>query len=136
MDNIDRIMKEAERLGFGVSYGKFRAAYPGGTPGDPPKAPQPSNEEKPTVECRLCGKPFIVTHGNQQYCSAECSVEVANKRIKAYERRKLQEKRNAAAPRFCIVCGVTIPVGSQRRSYCSDECSKEGNRKMNRRKKG
>ena len=30
MDNIDRIMKEAAKAGYGVSYGKYRAAHPDG----------------------------------------------------------------------------------------------------------
>lgn len=31
MDNIDRIMKEAAQAGYGVSYGKYRAAHPDGS---------------------------------------------------------------------------------------------------------
>ena len=87
MDNIDRMMKEAERLGFGVSYGKYRAAYPNGSADViAPAVETDLDEENELRACRRCGKKFAITHGNQRYCSVDCSEEAKNKRQQQWGR--------------------------------------------------
>ena len=83
MDALDLAMREAERLGFGVSYGKYKAAYPNGS-GDviTPAVKTDLDYEDDSRQCRLCGKTFTITHGNQRYCSADCSDRAKDSRIR------------------------------------------------------
>lgn len=128
MDNIDKMMKEAERLGFGVSYGKYRAAYPNGSADViAPAVETDLDYENDFRTCRRCGKEFTITHGNQRYCSVDCSEEAKSQRLKQWGRSQ-REKKNGSAPKFCKVCGATITERT-RKSYCSEDCAKEGRRK-------
>lgn len=130
MDTLDLAMREAERLGFGVSYGKYKAAYPNGS-GDviTPAVKTDLDYEDDSRQCKLCGKTFTITHGNQRYCSADCSDQAKDNRIREYDLRRRKEK-NACSPKFCKECGATI-TAKGRMSYCSEECAKEGTRKYN-----
>lgn len=124
MDNIDRIMKEADRLGFGVSYGKYRAAYPDGSKNVvSATAQEPLEYEDDLRKCKICGKEFSATHGNQAYCGPECSDKARIKRQSKYDK-----KRHSKPVRSCIECGATI-TRKGARSYCSDACAREGRRK-------
>ena len=127
MDNIDRIMKEADRLGFGVSYGKYRAAYPnGGNVVAKPAESEPPKRLSGT--CRGCGKPFIKTHGSQAYCSQECSHAAARKRQDAhYKRKRLKEKKLLIIS--CAECGADFRAVKVTQKYCGPKCAKAGNRK-------
>lgn len=124
MDNIDRIMKEADRLGFGCSYGKYRAAYPNGSADVLPTAKQASSGKK-TAACRRCGKMFVVRHGNQSYCSDECAYEVLIERQREYPkaRPKYPQKRS------CSICGSDFMAVRSNNLYCSKDCAREGNRR-------
>ena len=102
MDNIDRIMKEADRLGFGVSYGKYRAAYPNGSGGVVLSAPKPKPPEKPSGTCKLCGKTFVRRHANALYCSAECKIEAEKKR----QRDWYGKKADIPSVAVCVICGA------------------------------
>lgn len=126
MDNIDRAMKEAERLGFGVSYGKYRAAYPSGSAGVLPSPRKSAVPQKPAASCVCCGKPFVRTHASQVYCSEECRYIVFRKRQNDYARRK------TAAPlvAMCAICGADFKPKSRKSKYCCKECAHEGSRKV------
>ena len=128
MDSLDLAMREAERLGFGVSYGKYKAAYPNGSAGvaDPAIETDLQCEDDPS-QCKFCGKKFTITHGNQRYCSVDCADEALRERQRKWSRSR-SDKKSGAAPRFCKECGATI-TDRARRSYCSDACCKEGSRK-------
>lgn len=127
MDNIDRIMKEADRLGFGCRYGKYRAAYPNGSADVLPSAKKTPSVK--TVPCRLCGKMFVVKHGNQSYCSEDCRDEVFRQR-----QRELAAKKSKVPPvAMCVICGADFKPASTRSRYCCKECAKEGARKNNAR---
>lgn len=123
MDNIDRIMKEADWLGFGCSYGKYRAAYPNGSADVLPSAKRAFSEKK-TAVCRHCGKAFIVRHGSQNYCSEECRDEVFYQRQRDYYAKKSKVPPVA----MCTVCGAEFKPASTRSRYCCKECAKEGDR--------
>lgn len=124
MDNIDRIMKEAERLGFGVSYGKYRAAYPYGSADVLPSAKKRTMPGKATAVCRHCRKTFVVRHGNQTYCSEECQDAVLYQRQKEYYAKKSKVPPVA----MCAVCGADFKPVSTKSRYCCEECAKEGYR--------
>lgn len=130
MDNIDRIMKEADRLGFGVSYGKYKAAYPGGGK-CAPSAPAPKELDyvDDIRKCKLCGKEFTIIHGNQAYCSTKCSDEARAMQMRKSELARA-EKRRAAFGRRCKECGAKITRKSAK-YYCSEKCAEEGRRKNN-----
>ena len=122
MDNIDRIMKEADRLGFGVSYGKYRAAYPDGSKAVVSAAAQePLECEDDLRMCKICGKEFLPTHGNQACCSAECKAEAEKKRQREWYRKKHEIPDTAV----CAICGVQFKPKSPRNKCCSKECSRK-----------
>lgn len=129
MDNIDRIMKEADRLGFGVSYGKYRAAYPNGSGGVISSAPKPKPPEKPSGTCKLCGKLFVKSHANNLYCSAECKAEAEKKRQRDWYRKKI----DLPAVAVCVICGADFKPKNFRNKCCSRECSEENRRNASRR---
>jgi predicted nucleic acid-binding Zn ribbon protein len=129
MDNIDRIMKEADRLGFGCSYGKYRVAYPDSI--EDAGAAAPKIPPKPEKNCKCCGASFVPNHANQVYCSPECKDKIQVGRIRKSEQKRKGEAKRTAPKKFCKTCGSDIPISSQRRSYCCDECAAEGSRKYN-----
>ena len=134
MDNIDAMMKEADRLGFGVSYGKYRAAYPNGS-GDviPQKTVVPPR--KPTVTCRHCGASFEPNHGSQKYCSAECKETAATIRRNEYYRKNPKRKGKPKKPVrtvACIVCGMVFKTTDHRRKTCGGECAADRRRELTR----
>ena len=128
MDNIDKMMKEADRLGFGVSYGKYRAAYPNGS-GDALVRPvEPEPVEKHSRTCRRCGKHFVGVHGSQVYCSQECRhAAIIERQYAYYGRKRLKEKRLLIIS--CAVCGADFQAVMEKQKYCCPECAKEGKRK-------
>lgn len=123
MDNIDRIMKEADRLGFGVSYGKYRAAYPNDN-GQALSA-ESVGPEYATFPCKCCGKPFVRSHANLLYCSEECRHQAKRKRDIEYLRRKSGRPLIAS----CAVCGADFKPKNTRHKCCSEECAVENDRK-------
>ena len=133
MDNIDKMMLEAERLGFGVSYGKYRAAYPNGTGGILGKAPPEPSPKRDPVPCKRCGKSFIPIRKNEKYCSDDCRGAVKREYNLVYKREYYHShKQNPTIPadKYCEECGATIPASSKRKKFCCEECAKDGNRKL------
>lgn len=125
MDNIDEIMKEADRLGFGVSYGKYRAAFPGSS-GEVISEPTGFRPyERPSRACRHCGKLFILKHANQAYCCEDCRNEVHRKTDRECHRRKLPVPSVA----MCAICGADFRPQKRSSKYCCKECAEEGARK-------
>lgn len=127
MDSIDRAMKEAERLGFGVSYGKYRAAYPDGSQDVVPKPAPAAKSEEPTGVCRCCGKPFVKRHASRTVCSVECEAIVKADRDRQYHRNK---KKKDARTIVCAVCGADFKSVDHRRKYCCPKCAAAGKRKQ------
>ena len=129
MDNIDRIMKEADRLGFGVSYGKYRAAHPNGSGDVIPAASKPKSPEKPTGNCVFCGNPFVKSHANQVYCGDECRYEAS--KIRLADGRMKKAGRPLVVS--CIICGADFKPRNIRSKCCSPKCSEENKRNLSHR---
>lgn len=128
MDSIDRAMKEAERLGFGVSYGKYKAACRAGRVEALPSPARPKAPEKPSISCRHCGKLFIRNHANQAYCSPECKYAAQRTRQTAfYKEKRCNEKKPLVL--VCAECGADFKALRSTQKYCCKECAKDGNRK-------
>ena len=126
MDNIDRIMKEADAKGFGVSYGKYRAACLNGTVDPVPTLQNPAPKEKPPIPCRCCGKPFAARHANQVYCSPECQSKIKIQRQNAWRKEKWKSRPPVIVS--CAICGADFKAKRCTSRYCSKECAKEGGR--------
>lgn len=126
MDNIDRIMKEADRKGFGVSYGKYQAACFNGSVEPNPAPQKPAPKEAPPVLCRYCGKPFERSHKNNVYCGAECKDKAKIKRQNAWRKEKWKSRPPAVAS--CAICGADFKTKRCTDRYCSKECAREGGR--------
>ena len=128
MDNIDRIMKEADRLGFGVSYGKYYAACHAGHVDALPSPPKPQVPEKPSRSCRHCGKLFICSRGNQIYCSPECKYSAQLARQTSFYKEKGRRKKKQLTL-VCAECGADFKALRSSQKYCCKECAKDGQRK-------
>lgn len=125
MDNIDEIMKEADRLGFGVSYGKYRAAFPGSS-GEVISEPTGFRPyEKPSRACANCGTQFIPRHYNQLYCCADCRDAVRRKWDLEHKKKKARTLPVIA----CEICGADFKPKRRGCKYCCKECAEDGKRK-------
>lgn len=129
MDNIDRMMKEADRLGFGVSYGKYRAAYPNGSADVLPSPPKPKPPERPSGICKMCGKNFVKSHANTIYCGPECKIAAERKR----QRDWYHNKTKVPAIAVCIICGADFKPKKVNCKTCGQECRRENNRRLSAR---
>ena len=129
MDNIDRMMKEADRLGFGVSYGKYRAAYPNGSGGVVPATQKPKLPEKPTGTCLMCGKLFVKDHANNIYCGPECKIAAERKRQRDWYAKRIVVPTVAV----CMICGADFKPKNSRGKCCSAECIRERQRRTSAR---
>lgn len=75
LDNIEMDMIEAERLGYGVQYGRYKADYP-----FTKEANEERRKRKPKTKpvqiyvfnCPVCGKEFTTSRRNKKYCSEYC----------------------------------------------------------------
>ena len=82
MDNLSKCMIQCEKDGFGVHYGRWRAAQ----------------ENVQIVEkvpdgwrkCKHCGKPFK-PYNNQQYCEVRCQYLASRER----ERQRKLERNSS-----------------------------------------
>ena len=128
MDNIDRAMKEADRLGFGVSYGKYQAACHAGHVEALPSPPKPKAPEKPSINCRHCEKPFVRSYANRVYCSPECKYAAKLVKQAAWDKNKGRRKKKQLIL-VCAECGADFKALRSSQKYCCKECAKDGQRK-------
>lgn len=128
MDSIDRAMKEADRLGFGVSYGKYQAACHAGHVEALPSPSKPKVPEKLSRNCRHCGKAFVPGHANQIYCSPECKYSAQLARRTSFYKEKTAGKKKQLTL-VCAECGADFKALRCSQKYCCKECAKDGNRK-------
>lgn len=84
MSNLDRDVREAARLGYGVHYGRYKADHPHTAP-----AVEDGPPEK-TVACGHCGSLFVPKRYNQRYCCDVCKFRHNN--WEAYRRNKANVK--------------------------------------------
>ena len=111
MDHLDRDVKRALELGYGVHYGRYKADYPHTRDLDE------AEEEKPvpTKACVECGTEFPLTHKNKKYCSEEC--------YRKHNDRARNSRRMRVPNGICYGCGVKLPEDRRRRIFCSDACA-------------
>lgn len=128
MDNIDRMMQEADRLGFGVSCGKYQAACRDGRVKSVSAPPKPRLPEKPAIPCRHCGNPFVRNHANQVYCSPECKYAAQQAKQAASYKKAAGKKKQLIL--VCVECGADFKALRSSQKYCCKECAKDGNRKV------
>ena len=129
MDSIDRAMKEAERLGFGVSYGKYQAACFSGSLEPASASSKSKQRKKPSKACRHCGKQFVASHANQIYCSPECKYAVRLARQDDWNKTKGRRKPKQLTL-VCAECGADFKALRSSQKYCCKECAKDGQRKV------
>lgn len=100
LDNIERIMVEAERMGYGPHYGKCVADHPEllvpapETKVNKPAARLPSD----MIPCRHCGKLFAAEEcghtKNARFCIDDCRCESDRIRQRSYYHAKKEAERN------------------------------------------
>lgn len=81
-DNIDLDMEDAERLGYGVHYGRYKADHPYTKDANEdrlyPKKKQKHQQEQLQVRavyenvCPICGKKFTTGNCKKICCSDDC----------------------------------------------------------------
>lgn len=126
LDNIERDVVAAMKLGYGVHYGRYKADYPHTKADDVTAAvPKPAPEAEERAFCVLCGTEFLRSHGCQKYCSDECRRSATKARWQTYYQRKKTEPR----PVVCPECGKTFLPANGRQKYCTHLCTRKANQK-------
>lgn len=87
LDNIERDVIAAERIGYGCHYGRYKADHPYTRVEEPERKDIPDDADKRV--CGHCGKEFCLfpegrSH-NSKYCSRKCYYDAA--KLRAAERR-------------------------------------------------
>ena len=67
MDNLDRDIREAQRLGYGVHYGRNKADHPHTKP-----VPIDGQLSGVFYTCSYCGEQFKPNAKTNKYCNVEC----------------------------------------------------------------
>lgn len=136
LDNIERDVIAAMRLGYGVHYGHYKADHPHTR--ENPQLPVPKPEPEKPVEaeqdavCVFCGKMYIRNHGCRKYCSDECLKKAARARERNYYIKKHGEIKEVP----CDECGKLFLPVNRRQIYCCQRCaSRAGWKKQYRKRK-
>ena len=86
-------------------------------------------------KCKRCSKSFIITGGNNQYCSLYCQNENQKKIVnEAYHKNKIL-KGGFREERGCVECGLIFMAVNARNRFCSEEC-KNKNQYSRRKERG
>lgn len=99
MSNLDRDIREAARLGYGVHYGDYMADKIAGRIHVPPA---PEEDEGPPAEvrrCKECGSPFVPHRFNQLFCAEPCRSTYHSR----HEKRRCRA-RKAEAEKEDVEC--------------------------------
>jgi hypothetical protein len=116
MDNLDRDVREAQRLGYGVHYGRYKADHPH-------TKPDPNAQVKaPEIrECRFCGKEYVLDRlsGLGNFCSDNCKLS----HRRANNAQAVARSRRKKEPRNCKVCGKDFIPSYSGQKYCSRSCA-------------
>jgi hypothetical protein len=76
-DNIDLDMIDADRLGYGVQYGRFKADQPFTKEANEPRLSGKKKIQMKKVyakTCPVCGMQFTTTNNKQLYCGENCKA--------------------------------------------------------------
>ena len=94
-DNIDLDMEEAERLGYGVHYGRYKADHPNTKEAREarlyPKKKQPQVQPRKMYDkvCPVCGMRFSTPVQARVYCTDACKWK--NDGIRYREKKQKEE---------------------------------------------
>ena len=121
LDNLERDVVAAMRLGYGVHYGAYKADHPHTRDCSPIEGHKPALEAEKDVCCALCGKEFLRTYGGQKYCSEECREKAKKEREKKY----YQRTKAKILPISCPECGRNFLPVSRRQKYCCTLCTRQ-----------
>lgn len=116
MDNLDRDIREAQRLGYGVHYGRYKADHPH-TREDPLDVARPMKLRT----CKQCGKEYAYdrTNGLGYFCSKACkNAHYAKANAEAQRRCRLRLEEKA-----CPVCEKSFKPGHRDQIYCGRNCA-------------
>lgn len=91
-----------------------------------------------TDMCLSCGKPYVVSNGNQKYCPTcqpKASAAIDRQQSLDYyksNRNIINPVRNTRRLKAtaCVVCGKIFPAAGTCRNTCSDVCQKEKRRRI------
>lgn len=88
LDNIDLDMRDADRLGYGVQYGRYKADHPftkdaneariSGKQGTQPAKQYISIKRVHEKTCPICRKKFTTTTKLKKYCCERCREMAKN----------------------------------------------------------
>lgn len=126
MDNLTKDCLEAQRLGYGVHYGWYKADHP--HTADHFCGPAPLADGAKIRTCVECGFEFRPYHKNDKYCCEACRNKASQRR----HRERLQPGKDGVPVRKCVVCGKAFGVGKISQETCSRSC---GQRYRSQRKK-
>lgn len=125
MDNLLKDVREAERLGYGIHYGRYKVDHPHTANISVDLDPEPVKRK-----CKECGAAFDPGASNQLYCCEECKNAAGSRR--SYEKRKAMDLQVGMAT--CAFCGMEFYRKRKTQTCCSRSCS-ASNRNPYRRKK-
>ena len=98
MDNLTRDVLEAERLGYGCHYGRYKADHPHTSPAEPAPRCVPKKDTTPISErprtCVMCGKTFYSSNPRPlKYCGPECQYAANQMHVKERYRRNKEKMK-------------------------------------------
>ena len=137
LDNLDRDVREARRLGYGCHYGRYKADRPHTRelpPEEPVEAAAGTVPEWELSRCRNCGKPFRSNKSTRLYCSPQCRKLRKAAQDLQYSRRRAEQRRLAREHvTTCGFCGEEFCAEKASQVYCSRSCAAKatGLRKRN-----
>lgn len=121
VNNIEKIMREADAAGFGVSYGKYMASKRTA----PTPETEPAAKKHPARICPECEMEFLPNRSDQRYCSDPCRI----RHHKREQNRKRQREQYHAKPKLpigqanCPHCGKEFYRNTTTRMFCSMTCA-------------
>lgn len=137
MDNLERDVRMAEKLGYGCHYGWYKADHPHTaelTDEEILGLPVKGKKKKPAAKkgpemtvCLWCGESFPATRHRRQYCNDDCR-RYAYEKVKR-ERKKAEAHAADQKEKLCVVCGKPV-TGKGCVKYCSIDCRQVGEREQ------
>lgn len=100
-DNLDLDVEDAERLGYGCHYGRFKADHPNTKDANEarlyPKKKQPQEQLRVRTVyekvCPVCGKKFTTTWVSKKYCDDLCKQRSDSKKWSSTHPPKKEAKK-------------------------------------------
>lgn len=122
LDAIDRDMIEAERLGYGVHYGWYKADHPQTKETYQLEETRTHRRRAPgklyTITCEICGKEFQSENSRKKTCSPKCRSQISSMKTRLrHKQNKLQYEEAV-----CRGCGVKFTKRSKTQMFCTQRC--------------